>query len=190
MLNTPNFITVLRILAIPLFLILLTSQEVELALGVFVLAGASDALDGAIARLTNAKTDLGALLDPLADKLLILSSFSALAFMGVVPNWLTVLVIMRDVVILFGYGTIFLFTGRRMEVRPTPAGKASTFFQIASVTCVLVVMVWRDLVPASGVFGLFLATGAATVVSGLHYMYVGLAYLQGAGTVPREGSGG
>jgi len=180
-LNTPNLLTIFRIATIPLFLILLTGGDTGPALAIFVLAGISDALDGAIARLTNAKTELGATLDPLADKLLLLSSFSALAFMGAVPHWLTVLVIMRDVVILFGYLTIFLLIGERMEVRPTLVGKVSTFLQLSSVTFVLLVIQWPGLLPAELLFGLFVVTGAATTVSGLHYMYVGLLHLQRSG---------
>ena len=103
MLNLPNFLTLLRIVAIPIFLIFLTDHRIGMALLVFVLAGITDSLDGAIARLTNSRTTLGAYMDPLADKMLILSAFVAFASMDVVPRWLTVVVISRDVVILVGY---------------------------------------------------------------------------------------
>ena len=79
-LNLPNLITFLRIGAIPLFLILLTDQQYTEALIVFVLAGVTDSIDGAVARLTNSHTALGAYIDPLADKLLLVSSFLILAF--------------------------------------------------------------------------------------------------------------
>jgi cardiolipin synthase len=144
----------------------------------------TDALDGAIARLTNSKSEFGAILDPLADKLLLLSSFCVLAFMGAVPSWLTVLVIIRDVILLAGYFTLFVVTGERMAVRPSAIGKATTFFQLASVTVVLIGFVW----PGATLDGvrdpLFIVTGAATALSGLHYMVRGLTWLQprGGGT--------
>ena len=103
----------------------------------FVAGGITDSLDGAIARLTDSKTEFGAILDPLADKLLLLSSFCVLAFMDRVPSWLTVLVIIRDVILMGGYFTLFVVSGERMAVRPSVIGKATTFFQLASVTVVL-----------------------------------------------------
>ena len=90
-------------LAIPVFLILLTDLRYREALAVFVAAGITDALDGAIARLTHTKTTLGAYLDPAADKLLLMSAFVTLAFMQVVPTWLTVIVLSRDVMLVVGY---------------------------------------------------------------------------------------
>ena len=177
MLNVPNFLTLVRILTIPAFLILLTSGRPGLALAVFVAGGITDALDGAIARLTDTKTELGAILDPLADKLLLLSSFCVLALMGLVPNWLTVLVIFRDVFLLAGYLFLFVFTGEWIEVRPSAVGKVTTFFQLASVTIVLVSVSWPDAVPAGIRSGLFVAAGTATGLSGLQYMGRGLRWL-------------
>ena len=108
MLNLPNFLTIVRILTIPAFLILLTNGRPGIALAVFVAGGLTDALDGAIARLTDSRTELGAVLDPLADKLLLLSSFCVLALLGAVPSWLTVLVIIRDVILVTGYFVLFV----------------------------------------------------------------------------------
>jgi cardiolipin synthase len=138
----------------------------------------TDALDGAIARLTDSKTELGAILDPLADKLLLLSSFCVLAFMGAVPAWLTVVVIIRDVVLLVGYFMLFMLADDRMAVRPSVVGKAATFFQLASVTVVLVGMAYPASVPAGVRTGLFVAAGLATAVSGVQYMIRGLSWLQ------------
>jgi cardiolipin synthase len=180
-LNLPNFLTIVRILTIPAFLILLTNERPGLALAVFVAGGITDSLDGAIARLTDSKTEFGAVLDPLADKLLLVSSFCVLAFMGRVPSWLTVLVIIRDVILLAGYFTLFVVSGERMAVRPSAIGKAATFFQLASVTVVLVGFVWPNAVPRELCLGLFIAAGAATTVSGLQYMVRGLTWLQQRG---------
>jgi cardiolipin synthase len=181
-LNLPNSLTIVRILTIPAFLMLLTGGYPGTALAVFVAGGITDALDGAIARLTDRKTEFGAMLDPLADKLLLLSSFCVLALMGVVPAWLTVLVIIRDVILLSGYFTLFLFTGERMAVRPSAIGKATTFLQLASVTVVLIGVTWPRTAPGEIRSVLFIATGAATALSGLQYMVRGLAWLQARGT--------
>lgn len=176
-LNVPNLLTLLRLLAIPCFLILLEDGRSREALAVFVAAGVTDGLDGAIARLTHTKTALGAMLDPLADKLLLLSAFIALGFMHVVPRWLTVIVISRDVMLVFGYGFLFMFTQEMMEIRPTASGKLSTFLQLASVGTVLVDMAS----PGRGAAlepPLFALTGAVTSTAGLQYMYRGLVWLQ------------
>jgi cardiolipin synthase len=177
-LNLPNLLTIVRILTIPGFLILLTSGRPGLALVVFCFGGVTDALDGAIARLTDSKTELGAILDPLADKLLLLSSFCVLAFYSLVPAWLTVLVIIRDVILLAGYFTLFMVSGERMAVRPSAVGKAATFFQLGSVTIVLIGVVWPHAAPPSVRTTLFVLAGLATTVSGLQYMARGMLWLQ------------
>jgi len=189
MLNLPNFLTIVRILTIPAFLILLTDEQPGLALAVFLAGGLTDALDGAIARLTDSKTELGAMLDPLADKLLLLSSFCVLAFMGAVPSWLTVLVIIRDVILLVGYFTLFLLAGERMDVRPSVIGKATTFLQLASVTLVLVSFTWPHFAGDGVRHGLFVAAGVATAVSGVQYMVRGLGWLQQRGVDEPAGRG-
>jgi cardiolipin synthase (CMP-forming) len=183
-LNVPNALTLVRILTIPAFLILLTSGRPALALAVFVAGGITDALDGAIARLTNTKTELGAILDPLADKLLLLSSFSVLAVMGLVPPWLTVLVLFRDVFLVAGYFFLFVFTGAWITVRPSVIGKLTTFFQLASVTLVLVGVSFPDALPPTLSKTLFIAAGTTTALSGLQYMLRGLTWLNQRGTEP------
>jgi len=181
MLNLPNFLTIVRILTIPAFLILLTNGRPGIALAVFVAGGFTDALDGAIARLTDSRTELGAVLDPLADKLLLLSSFCVLALLGAVPSWLTVLVIIRDVILVTGYFVLFVVTSERIAVRPSMIGKATTFFQLASVTIVLIGLVWPGAAPARVRLTLFVLAATATTVSGLQYMVRGLSWLQQRG---------
>ena len=178
MLNLPNFLTLLRIVAIPVFLILLTDGRVGAALVVFVGAGVTDALDGAIARMTNSRTTLGAYMDPMADKMLILSAFVAFAFMDIVPRWLTVVVISRDVVILSGYLMLFLLTQKMMEISPTGVSKLATFFHLLTLTCVLFELFRPALLPPSLLHGLFLTTAIITAASGFHYMYLGLRWYQ------------
>ncbi len=183
-LNIPNFLTLLRIVAIPCFLILLEDLRFAEALTIFVLAGITDGLDGAIARLTHTKTTLGAYLDPAADKLLLVSTFIALGFMHAVPRWLAVVVILRDVVIVLGYFLLFMMTQATMEVRPSASGKTSTALQLASVTAVLVSLSHPGVVPPQAEEALFYMTGTVTAGAGLQYMYRGLAWLQERTAVP------
>jgi len=185
-LNSPNLLTLGRIVAIPAFLILLEDNRYREALAVFVAAGITDGLDGAIARLTHTKPTLGAFLDPAADKALLVSAFIALGFMHVVPRWLVVLVISRDVVIVLGYFMLFMMTQRTMEVHPTVSGKASTALQLLSVTVVLVAFIDATLVSSGIEQTVFYATGAVTTLAGLQYMYRGLAWLQSQGTPAAE----
>jgi len=185
-LNLPNFLTLLRILAIPVFLIFLTDRQFGTALVIFVLAGITDSLDGAIARITNTRTTLGAYMDPLADKMLILSGFVALALMDSVPRWLTVVVISRDVIILLGYLSLFLLTQQLMEIRPSAISKAATFLHLVTLAAVLLSL-WREAPAVRHLGALFGITGAVTAVSGFHYIFRGLRWYQqkgGGTTIP------
>jgi cardiolipin synthase len=178
MLNLPNFLTLIRILAIPFFLVLLASHLYLDALVVFIIGGVTDGLDGFVARRMNQKTSLGALLDPIADKLLLMTSFIMLGVMDGIPLWLTVLVVSRDAVILFGYAAVSFLVEERLEVQPTMMGKLSTVFQLITVGVVLTMLAnpqllsdWLDDV-------LIYLTAATTVVSGVQYLYRGLLWLQ------------
>ena len=177
MLNLPNTLTLLRIVAVPIFLICIVYGRNGAALCIFMAAGITDALDGALARLTNANTELGASLDPLADKLLMTSSFIVLALYGAVPAWLTILVLSRDAVILLGYLSIYFFS-EPIAVRPTSLGKWNTFFQIFTVGFALLTLARPDM----PMFWINTVTqwlaGATTAASGLHYVYVGLLWQQ------------
>jgi len=180
-LNLPNLITFLRIGAIPLFLILLTDERYTEALVVFIVAGATDSLDGAIARLTNSHTALGAYIDPLADKLLLVSSFLILTFLGFIPHWLAILVISRDVIILVGFAVLYFITGHSITVRPTFVGKVSTFFQLLTVTLTLTALhnpAWHFplLWDATLVF-----TGGTVTISGFQYLSRALLWLNQQG---------
>lgn len=176
--NLPNFLTILRLLAIPFFLILLEDNRYGDALAVFIAAGVTDALDGTIARLTNSKTELGAIMDPAADKLLLLSAFIALGFMHQVPRWLTVIVLTRDVLLVLGYFLLFMLTQEAIEIRPTVAGKMSTFFLLGSVAGVLAQLTWPGSVPPLLLDLFNYVAGTLTAAAGLQYLYRGLAWLQ------------
>ncbi|MGH7770183.1 MAG: CDP-diacylglycerol--glycerol-3-phosphate 3-phosphatidyltransferase [Candidatus Binatia bacterium] len=178
MLNLPNFLTLIRIVAIPFFLVLLASHLYLDALIVFILGGVTDALDGFLARRMNQKTSLGAILDPIADKLLLMSSFIMLGMMGGLPLWLVVLVVSRDAVILIGYVTISFFAEEAPEVQPTMSGKLSTVFQLITVGVVLAMLADSRLLEPWMDDALIYLTAATTVISGVQYLYRGLLWLQ------------
>src|SRR3954447_13177451 len=142
-LTTANQLTILRIVFVPVFIILLAYDELGWALGTFIAAGITDVLDGLIARRFGQKTSIGAMLDPIADKLLMTSSILLLSLpqmelMTLIPRWLMILVIFRDVFMLLVSLTVVLMVGWRVFT-PTPYGKASTLMQVLTVLIVLYV---------------------------------------------------
>lgn len=182
MFNLPNVLTLARILAVPLFLSLLVEGEHDAALAVFIGAGVTDAVDGMIARMWNMRTELGAHMDPLADKLLVVSSFIALGIMGLVPRPLMIVVITRDVVILGGFLLTAAVVGKSMEMAPSLSGKLTTFTQILSVTLVLVDLASWASVPRGVLNVVFVATAAASIVSGSGYVLRGMRWYQNTST--------
>jgi CDP-diacylglycerol--glycerol-3-phosphate 3-phosphatidyltransferase len=116
--NIPNFITLVRLIMIPVFLILLTRKPpyVTSALIVFIFSALTDALDGIIARNTGKITGLGKFLDPMADKLLLVSAFTALTILGLVPLWITIIVFARDVFLFIGWLGLFVI-GRDVDIQ-------------------------------------------------------------------------
>jgi cardiolipin synthase len=180
MLTLPNFLTLLRIVAVPVFLILVTNSLYGAALVLFLAACITDTVDGVIARLTDSRSDLGATLDPLADKLLVISSFVSLTWLGVLPAWLMILVLTRDVVILAGYLAIY-FVSTPMEVNPTPVGKVNTFLEMTTIGFALITLARPDLTMAMVNLVAWYMTGTTIAVSGVHYVYSGLLWYQRGG---------
>ena len=178
MLNLPNYLTFIRIATIPFFLVLLFSRLYGYALLVFLIGGITDALDGPVARFTNQRTRLGAYLDPLADKLLIISSLVVLTLIDVVPAWLTILVLSRDVIVTLGYGAIYFVVEERMEIQPSTLGKINTFLLLLTITIVLVSLYDPNLIPSPVPSYLFLLSAVTTIISGLQYVYRGLVWFQ------------
>jgi len=177
-LNIPNALTLVRILCVPLFLSMLVDGNYKLALLVFVVAGVTDGVDGAVARLTDSRTELGAHMDPAADKLLLVSSYITLAILGKVPLQLMILVIVRDVVILGGFFLSGALAGRYMEMAPSIWGKATTLLQLLSVVSVLAAGAgWAPLGPPNMTV-LFFLTGLATIISGVDYVLRGIRWYQ------------
>lgn len=134
--HIPNILSGLRLLAAPLVAFLILENQMGAALAVFALAGLSDALDGYLAKTFAFATEFGAVLDPAADKLLMLASFVTLALAGAVPWWLSAVVIGRDVAIVCGIA-VAKTVNAPLKVAPLMAGKASTVGQVSYVALIL-----------------------------------------------------
>jgi len=174
-LTTANQLTILRIVFIPVFIILLTYGWNGLALLIFVTAGVTDVLDGIIARRFGQKTSVGTVLDPLADKLLMVTSIVILSlpqmdFPNLLPRWLTILLISRDALMMLVALIIVLMVGWRF-FKPSIYGKASTVLQVITVLAVLYCNWLEEVVPQLSI--LYYITGGLTAFSGLHYLITG-----------------
>ncbi len=171
--NIPNSLTILRILLIPCYIGLLLYGRFNQALIVLLLAGLTDALDGAIARIKNQHTRLGAVLDPLADKLLLTSGFITLSMIHVIPLWVTILVVSRDLILMLGTAVAH-FTDSRVDITPTFLGKGTTFLQLFYV--VIVIFLSSRQIDLTVVLPLLIGMVSFTLLSGLHYLYRGVRH--------------
>lgn len=166
--NLPNLITFGRLLTVPITVYLLMQSAYLAAFILFLLAGVSDALDGYLAKRNNQTTELGAILDPLADKALLVGVYVTLGLQGNLPNWLVVLVVFRDVLIIGGVIILFLV---RLDVkmRPLIISKVNTATQIG-----LAALVLAELGLTLEIMGvvevMIYLVGATTVISGASYM--------------------
>lgn len=175
-----NWLTILRILLIPVFVTLLVYRRAGEALLVFCLASLTDLLDGYIARSRGSQSRLGAFLDPLADKLLLTSAFVTLTYLKVIPFWLTAVVVSRDLILSVGVLVIHV-AGGTVHPAPTWIGKTSTACQMVAVLSAMLFFFFR--VPT---FPRFFALVAAifTIVSGLQYLVQGMKQLNPPAGVP------
>lgn len=135
-LNIPNFITVARVMSVPVIFWLLVTGETRTAFFVFVAAGASDALDGYLAKRFSWQTELGAILDPMADKLLLVSLFIALGVAKELPLWLVIAVVSRDILIVLAVMVSWVMS-QPVAIKPLVISKINTLFQIVLVATVL-----------------------------------------------------
>jgi cardiolipin synthase len=170
-LTPANQITILRLVFVPLFAILVVERHYRGALVVLAAAAISDFLDGAVARLFHQKSPLGVALDPIADKILMTTAYLALSFRGVLPWWLTILVLSRDVGILVTAGVISLVAGYR-PFHPTFLGKLSTTAQVAAVLLAVGFGAGIPLVSRTAVRVSIYLAAVLTVASGIHYLIV------------------
>jgi len=170
-LTVPNQLTFLRLGFLPFFIVLLIYERFAWALLILVLAALTDAMDGLLARSLDQKTSLGAYLDPIADKLMLSSSFVVLALEGRIPRWLTILVLGRDVLILTTATVILLASGYR-HFPPSLYGKITTVAQILLVFVVLMAEGF-DLTNLAMLRQVLVYVVAGfTVFSGFHYSVV------------------
>jgi cardiolipin synthase len=171
-LGFPNQLTILRMICAPIFVALTLDGRLREAVAVFVFGAVTDAFDGLIARFYKQRTALGAVLDPLADKMLLGSAFVALSFADAVPvhipKWLTVMVLSRDAIIVVSAIAI-AFVSNRKGFSPSRLGKASTGAQMSCVALAFAANLTPF--PRHILDIVFAATGALTVGSGLHYLY-------------------
>jgi cardiolipin synthase (CMP-forming) len=135
-LNLPNLITIGRILLVPVVVWAIGSGEMQIAFLVFLIAGVSDAVDGFLAKRLRMTSDLGAHLDPLADKALIVSIYVALGITEAIPRWLVILVVSRDILIVGGV-MLAWFVGKPIRVKPAMVSKLNTAAQIVLASLVL-----------------------------------------------------
>jgi cardiolipin synthase len=161
-----NKITVLRIIAIPFFVIALWEQSMTAARIIFALSVFSDAADGAIARIRRERTALGTFLDPLADKLLLVSTFVTLTALGDIPVWVFVAVLSRDLLIVLGWSIVFILTHNN-KIEPRPLGKLTTALQMG----VAIAKIFDFPIPLY--HGLLYAMIACTILSAIDYVWVG-----------------
>ena len=179
-----NWLTVLRILLIPVFVALLVYRKPGAALFVFALAALTDLLDGYVARRQGIQSRLGAFLDPMADKLLLTASFATLTYLRALPAWIMIVVISRDLILMLGALLIHM-VGGRIHPRPTLFGKAATFFQILTVLGGLLSRYFRLPIVPGAVMWL---AAAFTIISGLQYLVQGMRYLNATDAAEPETS--
>jgi len=136
MINLPNFITIGRLLLVPVLIVMITQGRWLAAVICFLVAGVSDAVDGYIAKRFSLRTELGAYIDPLADKALLMSIYVTLAIVGALPGWLAITVVSRDVMIMVGVVVAWLME-RPLAIKPLWVSKLNTTAQIGFAVVVL-----------------------------------------------------
>jgi cardiolipin synthase len=180
-LTVPNALTLLRILLTPFFGYFWWRGSYAVALAIFAVAGMTDFLDGLMARLLNQRSRLGQLLDPAADKLMVLVTFIVAAATGAVPRWLAALVIGRDIIlasggVLFGFVLPGRFSPERW--RPSRVGKYATFFTLCTIGTALIYRVseWPPLRGYVGALGVMCAV--CVTIAGIQYVSSGIQALR------------
>jgi cardiolipin synthase len=167
-LNIPNILTLARILLTPFIVFAILENQPTMALLLMGVAGLTDMLDGAIARYLNQRSTVGAFMDPLADKLMLISTIVTLYMMNRIPLFLFLAVVFRDIIIMVGAIAYEMVT-HKLEMQPLMTSKITTFLQIIMVLAVLAEMAWQ----APGEMFqqlMFRLTFAFTFISGVHYM--------------------
>jgi cardiolipin synthase (CMP-forming) len=176
--NIANIITIGRLLAVPAVIYALLHGNMVAAFLLFLIAGLSDAVDGAIARHFNQRTELGAWLDPLADKLLMISVFVTLAWLGAIPDWLVFIAVTRDALIV-GAVIIGKLLGNPLKVEPILLSKANTAGQVALTALVLYDLAFHAGLDAP-VSLMFYVSAGLTIASGASYLVIWMRHIAGS----------
>ncbi len=167
-LNIPNTLTMMRIVIVPVFVMALVYDRYQYAITLFVIATVTDFLDGMIARRTGQKTPLGAFLDPLADKSILMTSFIIFAYLKWIPLWLAVIVISRDIIIVLGWILLYIIQGiTKVEVASTGKVAIASQFVLIAYTLVYVNFSMVPKVPNE----VYIFVGLVTIMSGIQYIY-------------------
>jgi cardiolipin synthase (CMP-forming) len=166
--SIPNLITLARILSVPLVVWAITSGEMLIAFILFLAAGVSDAIDGFLAKRFNMASEVGAYLDPLADKALIVSIYVSLGIAEAIPRWLVILVVSRDIMIIGAFMLLWLI-GRPMQVKPLLVSKLNTVAQMVFACLVLASLGFRFDAGIAGLLGMA-AVAVLTLLSIAFYV--------------------
>ncbi len=169
--NLPNLLTALRLVLTPVIVVLIGRRDFRLAVLVTFLAGISDAFDGYLARRFHASSRVGAYLDPIADKTMLVAVYLALGAAQVFPAWLVWLVLGRDAVIL-AMALVGWAVFRFREFPPSQWGKISTFFQMMAAGTALLAGAFPVAILTALVWPAIWCAAGATVVSGAHYLWL------------------
>lgn len=181
--NLPNLLTLCRLLSVPVTVWLIVQDHMAAAFWLFVAAGVTDAVDGAIARLFDARSVLGAYLDPLADKALLVSIYVVLGWLGHLDSWLVIVIVFRDLAILGG-AVLMLFLSQYSAVDPLYISKTNTFLQIV-LAALLLAHLGLGVADEWLIDILVYVVGATTIISGLAYIVIWGRRL--AAPAPRSG---
>lgn len=177
--NIPNFLSLLRIILVPVVVIFLIQGSYSKALVAFIIAGITDALDGALARILDCQTVLGSYLDPIADKLLLTVSFVTLSILGIIPSWLTVIVISRDFIIMLGIAMLSMMAIPYV-IKPAFIGKVTTAMQIGTIFLALLFQAISHDLSYDWIIILCWLTGLFTIASGMVYIIRGVKFINNA----------
>jgi cardiolipin synthase (CMP-forming) len=171
----PNLLTVFRILITPVFVVAFVNNQIMLAWWLFFLAGVTDGLDGFLARVLKQRSRLGALIDPLADKTLLVTAFITLGVTGWLPSWLVILVVSRDLIIIGGMALLhYLSVNIKEKISPAWISKANTAAQILLIFVVIFSRAkgWETDALQMGLTG---TVAVLSVISGVNYVVRGFA---------------
>ncbi|MFV2059291.1 MAG: CDP-alcohol phosphatidyltransferase family protein [Gammaproteobacteria bacterium] len=168
--NIPNLISIIRMILVIPVVILMLEGDFEWALGLFIIAGLSDALDGYLAKRFNWVSRMGEILDPLADKLLMISCYLVLGWLAHLPLFLVLVVIIRDLIIVLG-AIAYHYNVQKITITPTFISKINTTAQILLICIVLFSLVVVEL-PAEGLNAMFIVVFITTMASGIDYIII------------------